>query len=568
MDSPYSTLSMAGKILIVDDSETDRAIYQRYLKKSNLAHYTILEGDCGDTGLCLCLHHQPDIILLDYLLPDFDGLEFLQALKVNVQSMPMVIVLTGQGNEQVAVEAMKMGAQDYLLKGNLDAEQLVRSIHRALTRQQLQHTIARNHRHQQLMANISLEISNSRDLASVLETVVQGSRQLLDCDRTLIYQFNPDLSGTVLAEAVLPGWTVSQGMKIADTCFQKQGIKRYLNGHKTVTSDIYKSSLTPCHIQLLESFQVQANIVVPILLREVANSERPRLWGLFIAHHCRAPREWQTDELELLDELAVQLAIAVQQRELISALRERAEVLTGVNRRLRHTTKTLKRRNQELDEFAYIASHDLKAPLRAIANLASWLKEDLAGSIPAENERHLDLMQSRVHRMEGFIEGLLQYSRAGRQSLDIVAVDTSELVAEIWATLPKPPEFHLVVPESMPTLQTQRLLLQQVMANLIGNAVKYHDRPDGQITVTVEEQHPHIVFAIADDGPGIDPQYHDRIFGVFQTLSSRDTVESTGIGLSIVKKIVEQQGGTVTVQSALGQGSTFSFSWPWQSEES
>lgn len=550
------------KILIVDDSDTDRMIYQRYLTQAGIADCSILQSDCGETGLDLCLEHGPDVILLDYLLPDLDGLEFLQTLKPQIQPLPAVIMLTGQGSEQVAVEAMKLGAQDYLVKDKLDSGRLIQSIRRALTQQLLQRTITHQQRQQQLMAAIAQRISYSRTLETVLEAAVQGARQLLDCDRTLIYHFESDMSGRVLAEAVLPGWNPSLGAEIEDTCFQEQGADRYLKGHKTVIADIHNSHLTPCHIELLEQFEVRASIVVPILLCEAVTPEHPQLWGLLIAHHCRSPRNWQADDLALLDDLAVQLAIAIQQNELVVTLQERANMLTAINQLLVKTTETLEIRNHELDEFAYIASHDLKAPLRAIANLAHWLEEDLADQIPAENKKQLDLMQSRVHRMESFIEGLLQYSRAGRQSLEAVPVNTHTLVNDILASLAMPETFHVAMTDKMPILHTQKLLLEQVFANLIGNAIKYHDRPDGQVSITVMDQGQQVEFAIADDGPGIAPEYHERIFGVFQTLDSRDKVESTGIGLSIVKKLVEQQGGTITLRSAVGEGSTFAFSWP------
>ncbi len=567
MDLTCSTAGTGCKILIVDDSDTDRLIYRRHLSRSEIDNCAILESECGEVGLDMCLQYDPDVILLDYLLPDLDGLEFLQALLTKIQPMPAVIMLTGQGSEQIAVEAMKMGAQDYLVKSNLGSGRLVQAVRLALLQQRLQQRIKRQQQQQQLMAKIALRISQSRDLEKILDAAVKGAHQLLDSDRTLIYRFESDMSGTVIAESVAPGWSESLGTAIEDTCFQKQGADRYLQGHKTVIANIYESSLTPCHIQLLEQFQVKANIVAPILLREATPSEQPKLWGLFIALHCRSSRQWQASELELLDDLAVQLAIALQQNELISTLEERATTLTAVNHLLVKTTEMLEVRNRELDEFAYVASHDLKSPLRAIANLASWLEEDLEDKISDENRRQLDLLQSRVHRMEGFIEGLLQYSRAGRQSLEAEPVDTGALITEITTTLVRPPEFSIVVPDAMPTLHTQKILLQQVLANLIGNAVKYHTRPDGQVCITVKDQGDKVEFAITDDGPGIAPEYHQRIFGVFQTLNSRDTIESTGIGLSIVKKLINQQRGTITVQSAEGEGSTFIFTWPKVSAE-
>ena len=549
-------------ILIVDDSETDRLTYLRYLNKSTTSYCGILESDCGESGLRICKHNQPDVILLDYLLPDMDGLEFLEMLRTEVKHPPPVIMLTGHGNEQIAVEALKMGAQDYLVKSELDPKKLDQAIQQILTKQALEQVVARQRQQQDLLTDIALRISKSLDLDTILNNVVEGVQQLLQCDRSLIYKFESDLSGTVLAESVLPSFSVSLGSKIEDTCFQENGAERYLKGHRTVLSDIYRANLTPCHIRMLERFQVRANLIVPILLQEVKNSGPRQLWGLLIAHHCQNPRDWQLHELELLDNLTVQLAIAIQQQELISSLQQQTEALTSTNKRLIDLTNLLQVRNQELDKFAYVTSHDLRSPLRAINSLAEWLQEDLSGQISPENQKQLDLIQSRVERMQNFIGGLLQYSRVGRQSLELAPVDLRTLVAEIINDLAPPPELQISLPEQMPIIYTYKLLLQQVLTNLIGNAIKYHDRPDGRVSISLEDRGEMVEFVIVDNGPGIEPEYHERIFEIFQTLNSRDTLESTGIGLSIVKKIVEEQGGTITVQSTLGKGSIFSFTWP------
>lgn len=243
------------------------------------------------------------------------------------------------------------------------------------------------------------------------------------------------------------------------------------------------------------------------------------------------------------------------------ALQERAEELTYVNAMLAHTTALLKKRNQELDQFAYVASHDLKAPLRAIANLSEWLEEDLNDLLPAENRQQMQLLRGRVHRMEALINGLLAYSRIERVEAEIEPVEVRTLLMEVIDSLALPPTFTVIVGEQMPTLKTKRLLLGQVFANLIGNAVKHHPRDNGQITIAVQDRGGDYEFAVSDDGNGIAPEYHDRIFTIFQTLEARDVKESTGIGLSIVKKIVETEGGSISVDSHVGGGATFRFTW-------
>ncbi|GAB4368895.1 MAG: hypothetical protein Kow00121_08370 [Elainellaceae cyanobacterium] len=249
-------------------------------------------------------------------------------------------------------------------------------------------------------------------------------------------------------------------------------------------------------------------------------------------------------------------------RQVEQALQERAAELSRLNAILAQTTTMLQDRNRELDQFAYVVSHDLKAPLRAIANLSEWIEEDLAGTLPAENQRQLQLMRNRVYRMEALINGLLAYSRIGRTETAIETVNVQELLTEVIDSLSPPATFTIEIAPEMPTLTTKRLLLNQVFANLISNAIKHHDRANGHVWITVQNRETFYEFAITDDGIGIEPQYHSKIFTIFQTLKARDEQENTGIGLSIVKKIVDTEGGSVQVESQLGEGTTFRFLWP------
>jgi PAS domain S-box-containing protein len=244
-----------------------------------------------------------------------------------------------------------------------------------------------------------------------------------------------------------------------------------------------------------------------------------------------------------------------------AALKHRAEELTYLTAVLAQTNAALERRNQELDQFAYVASHDLKAPLRAIANLSEWIEEDISDTLNQENRHQMNLLRGRVHRMEALIDGLLQYSRVGRIATEAEPVNVTNLVVEVLNVIAPPPEFTITLKPGMPTLVTQRLPLLQVFSNLIGNGIKHHHRTDGQVTISVKDQGRFYEFAVADDGPGIAPQYHEKVFAIFQTLHARDRVENTGIGLAIVKKIVESQGGRIRLESEEGQGATFYFTW-------
>ncbi len=227
---------------------------------------------------------------------------------------------------------------------------------------------------------------------------------------------------------------------------------------------------------------------------------------------------------------------------------------------LKQAQADLQARHQELDSFAYIVSHDLKAPLRAVSNLSQWIEEDLEGVLTKDTQAQMTLLRSRVDRMRATIDGLLDYARIGRTEGKSEPVVGSELLLEVIDSLAPPPTFSIEIDPNLPTLNTNRVLLFQVFANLIGNGIKHHDRLDGSIQISGRECGDLYEFIIADDGPGIPPEYQANIFTIFQTGNSR-TTDSTGIGLAIVKKIVESEGGTIRLESAIDLGTTFYFTW-------
>jgi PAS domain S-box-containing protein len=244
------------------------------------------------------------------------------------------------------------------------------------------------------------------------------------------------------------------------------------------------------------------------------------------------------------------------------ALRARADELARMATVLAETNAILEKRNEELDQFAYVTSHDLKAPLRAIANLSQWIEEDIQDQLTDETRHQMSLLRGRVHRMEALINGLLQYSRAGRLNMKSEWVNVEALLTEIIDSLAPPPEFQVAIAPNMPTLLTESLPLQQVFTNLISNAIKHHHRQDGKVNISQRDQGEAYEFAVTDDGPGISPDYHEKIFVIFQTLQARDKVENTGVGLALVKKIVESKGGKIQLDSTEGRGATFRFTWP------
>lgn len=238
-----------------------------------------------------------------------------------------------------------------------------------------------------------------------------------------------------------------------------------------------------------------------------------------------------------------------------------ATSLNRMTQTLNISFSALEKRNQELDQFAYVASHDLKAPLRGLITIVKWIEEEQAAELSPQLRTYLDQMKGRLSRLEDLINGLLAYARVGRVAQPPATVDVAQLLTEV-AELVVPTDFTLHLDPTLPTFVTDRLGLQQVFTNLLSNAVKYHQRGAGQLAISSREAGRCYEFRVQDDGPGIAPEYHQKIFLLFQTLRDRHTAESTGIGLSIVKKIIDEHQGTIRVESAPGQGAGFIFTWP------
>lgn len=235
--------------------------------------------------------------------------------------------------------------------------------------------------------------------------------------------------------------------------------------------------------------------------------------------------------------------------------------LNDMSETLEKNFKELTKKNSELDQFAYVVSHDLKAPLRGIANIISWIEEDHEQDLTPDIKRNLALIKGRATRLENMINGLLEYAKVGKMKKGYEAVDVTRLVLETIELL-VPKHFKVEIAGIMPVIVTERLHIEQVFANLISNAVKYNHNPNPVIGISSREFPDAYEFMVSDNGQGIQKEYFERIFVIFQTLQERDAFESTGVGLAIVKKIIEDYKGTITVNSEPGRGTSFVFTWP------
>jgi PAS domain S-box-containing protein len=223
-------------------------------------------------------------------------------------------------------------------------------------------------------------------------------------------------------------------------------------------------------------------------------------------------------------------------------------------------TAELARSNADLEVFAYAASHDLRSPLRSVSKIATWIEEDLGGEISPKLAGHLEKLRTRVGRMDDLIDELLEYSKAGNKQKTVERIDTATTVREL-VDLMGPREGMQIVAEGMPTLETAGAPLQQVLRNLIDNALKHHDGAVGRIVVAARKRGDFYEFSVTDDGPGIPEEDRERIFGTFE--KGRATEEpGHGLGLALVRRLVETYGGTIRAEAARPRGAVFRFTWP------
>ena len=232
--------------------------------------------------------------------------------------------------------------------------------------------------------------------------------------------------------------------------------------------------------------------------------------------------------------------------------------LNIMSEKLQKNIYELEKRNAELDKFAYVVSHDLKAPVRGIHNVVKWIEEDLEKQLTPELTNYLGIIQQRTRRMEDLINGLLDYARISEKT-NTAQVDVHKMVSDIRDSfIPREFKVELI---NLPSLYTEPIKLEQVFTNLISNAIKYSNPANGHIIISCKEFPGHYEFSIKDNGIGIDPEYHQKVFEIFQTLREKNQIESTGVGLAIVKKIIDEQHGSIQLNSTAGNGAEFIFTW-------
>ncbi|WP_375503998.1 GAF domain-containing protein [uncultured Nostoc sp.] len=424
-------------------------------------------------------------------------------------------------------------------------------------RKQADEELKRQNWRSQLFAEVTLKIRESLQINEILQTTVTEVQKLLQADRVLIFQLESDGSGTVVQEAVLPGWPVILGRNIFDPCFKEEYIERYRQGRVSAMEDVETAHIQPCHREFLQQFAIKANLVVPIMVRD-------SIWGLLLAHQCAAPRRWNNFETELLKQLANQIGIALSQAQLLEKETQQSQELA--------------RSNAELEQFAYVASHDLQEPLRMVTSYLQLLERRYKNQLDSNADQFINYAVDGARRMQTLINDLLNYSRVSTRGQPFLPVNCSVVLEQAIANLQIAiaDSKAIVTYDLLPEVMADVTQLIQVFQNLIGNAIKFcrHQQPQIHIGVAKLDANPdgeslnvipsvdEWLFWVRDNGIALESQYAERIFIIFQRLHGRDKYPGTGIGLAICKKIIERHGGRIWVESKLGEGSTFYFTIP------
>ncbi|MCW5314948.1 response regulator [Nostoc sp. KVJ3] len=553
-------------LLIIDDCAADRKIYRRYLLKDPHQSYQIFEADCAEEGLALCKKIRCDAILLDFCLPDMSGLELFDRMQQEIfkTSVP-VIMLTGRGDEEIAVQVMKRGALDYLVKHNVTQDVLQLAVRNAIKQSCLQAQLHKTQERQRLIATTALRIRQSLNLEQILNTAVAEVQQLLKCDRVMVYQFAPDSDGKIVASSVESFPTVALCDRIAageEAGEQGAGSRgkipllcpippAHLHNFQSPVPYIYELGLCNC-VSLKEQFNTKVNLVVPINLSNNGNPT-PKLWGLLIAHHNSGERLWQTDDAEMLNEVSVQLAIAIQQAELL------AQTQAALTKE--------KQLNAFKSQIIATVSHEYRTPLTSILAAASTLGKHSQQLDESKQQRFLGIIEQKARYMSKLVDNMLLVNQFELEKpkfkpilLDLLQF-FADLIEQERETTGDRHELIFNITGHIQGFWGDRGLLQQIFINLMSNAIKYS--PDGgTVEFHLIGKESQVIFYIKDRGIGIPMVDQENLFQSFSRGSNVDTIPGTGLGLAIAKGCVELHGGDITLSSEVGQGTKVTVSLP------
>lgn len=484
-------------LLLVDDNPDDREYLRRLLRKTGL-HQEISECDSGEQLRHFDLN-SVHCVLLDYSFPGETGLSILKRLKA-VNPYLAVIFITGQGDESIAVEAIKGGAENYLVKGKISADFLEKSIADACEKKSLQKRL--NEKEEKLLETESILEDANKFQSLIFQSlpdyifVKDSDFRIVKANESFLSLYPKDMRDKVIGYTTLESYDAEEA-----------------EAFLTMDKKAFKTGLS-------ETF-------------ETINFPSGEVRTLF------------TTKKRFTDNKGRQFILGVARD-----VTEREAMITQ-----------LKKSNSDLEQFAYIASHDLKSPLNGILKVVDWLEEDFASEVQDNLKKQLDLISNRANRMRHLLDDLLSYSRSSKQMGDYEWFPLESVKEQIIELVDGAENFDIDFPEG--DVYLPKVAFELVVRNLVSNAIKHHPKTVGQISVSFEELERSYHFVFSDNGKGIDFRYKDKIFDMFQTLQPRDQTEGSGMGLAIIKKILSHYSGSIELleKTELG-GATFDLSWP------
>jgi PAS domain S-box-containing protein len=402
------------------------------------------------------------------------------------------------------------------------------------------------------LSSLALKIHQSSEIQEILQTSVQEILKTLQVDRVVLWQL-VDRTQRVITEAVAYNIKPIERRSLSQQESPWEIFSVDSRDAIEVCCQIHSHRYSPDAQNSLQQEQIVAYLNIPICQfsdSDNTNNQKKSIWGILSLHQCYHSRRWTTEEIEILQELANQLSIALYQDELLQAeVKKKQELM---------------RSNAELEQFAYIASHDLQAPLQTIGNYSKLLQRRYQQKLDEKADKFLYYIVEAAQRMQNQIEDLLEYSRIGKQHKNYEALDCQSILDNAIANLrlsidKNKANIHTI--NFLPTLVADRNQLLLLWQNLIANAIKYRTEEPPTIVISSERQGNFWLFKIADNGIGIDSKYHQRIFQIFQRLHTQEEYPGTGIGLAICQKIVENHNGSIWVESNDGRGSAFCFTF-------
>jgi len=532
-------------VLLVEDNAGDARLLREMFNERASFHADVTTVQSMREAEKHVSVYTVDIIVLDLGLPDAQGLDALRRVHAAGPNIP-VVVLTGLDDEALAVRALQEGAQDYLVKGQIEARGLLRALRYAVERKTMEVNInydlvelkraEAELRESEMMLRIALDVSDQ----GLWRLEIGQRTDILDWDARCRSIFGLALDAPVnyadWASAISDENRVAVKAAVTSAMDPADMHDDFVCEYRAMHPDGSPRWIAATGRAVFEPDDTghAGRRVVRILgtMRDVSEAKRA----------VQAKTLAATVRTAILQNTIDQMRILALEKDRLLAVNQ---VLT-----------------EELREFAYIASHDLKAPLRAISLLADWITEDIGVGASAETVENLQLMRQRAGRLQMLIEGLVAYTRVGHAVAPVETVDLGAMLAEIVDSLAPPAGFVVRFDGLAPVIDTKRPPLEHVLQNLISNAIKHHDRPVGEIVVSARTIDGVLEFSVRDDGPGIEPAFHKRVFTIFATLAGRDEREASGVGLSIVQKIVERFGGKIWIKSAPpARGATFVFTW-------